>query len=330
MQEIDAYAEVVIGNDSRLKLEAAVGESIIEDLSGGEPVLAPRFTANGLFRHHRERSMKIHKVFSSFYRLLTALVLFASVPAATIAAERVTYLILAETVEPIMIVREGDPMAGGIMTEIVQLIFENSDFVIEPLVLPWQRMKTEFKQRDDWVTHGFPASFGSETPYEMSVLPVFPFNHSAVTLKDSGITIQDLEDLDNRTLILVENFQYPGLDEYIDMASTRGTNGSVGVLRAFSPKGALEMLRHGRGDVVVDWQARIIYNLPAARLEFTDVQFQDATRIVPTKNMHLIFSPRQSDKFRTLVNSRIKTLTDSGQLYDLVKKYYDPALPPKF
>ena len=153
------------------------------------------------------------------------------------AADRVTYLILAETVEPIMVVRDGDPMAGGLMTEIVQSIFENSDYVVEPLVLPWQRMKIEFNNRDDWITHGFPESFDPGTPIEMSKLPVFPFNHTAVTLKNSGITIKDFNDLDNRTLILVENFQYPGLDEYIESTASDAMNGSVSVLRAFSPRG---------------------------------------------------------------------------------------------
>ena len=75
------------------------------------------------------------------------------------AEKRITYLVLAETVEPIMIVRDGDPMAGGLMTEIVQLIFEGSDYVIEPMVLPWQRMKDEFQKSDDWIVHGFSASF---------------------------------------------------------------------------------------------------------------------------------------------------------------------------
>ncbi len=90
------------------------------------------------------------------------------------------------------------------------------------------------------------------------------------------------------------------------------------------------MLRHKRGDVVVDWQARIIYNLSKAGLEFEDVEFHDATEIVPTQNVHLAFSPRQSDEFRIFVNDRIKTLTESGQLLELVEKYYKPATPPDF
>jgi hypothetical protein len=142
------------------------------------------------------------------YRLFLVVKLLAfsslcSVSYVAAAAERVTYLILAETVEPIMIVRDGDPMAGGIMTEIVELIFDNSDYVVEPMILPWQRMITEFSNRDDWVIHGIPNSFGPDMPHEMSDLPIFPFNHTAVTLKESEISIQNHSDLIGRTLILL-------------------------------------------------------------------------------------------------------------------------------
>jgi len=261
---------------------------------------------------------------------LLAVSSICAVSFAAVAAEHVTYLILAETVEPIMIVRDGDPMAGGLMTEIVELIFEDSDYVVEPMVLPWQRMVTEFGQRDDWVIHGIPNSFGPDMPHEMSELPIFPFNHTAVTLKESDFSITSYADLTDRTLILVENFHYAGLDEYVASVASGEIDANVGVIRAFTPSGSLEMLRHKRGDIVVDWQARIIYNLPKAGLTFADVEFHDATEIVPTENVHLAFSPRQSDEFRQFVNDRIKALTESGQLLELVRKYYAPALPPAF
>jgi hypothetical protein len=239
-------------------------------------------------------------------------------------------MILADTVEPIMIVRDGNPMAGGIMTEIVQLIFEESDYFIEPMVLPWQRMKIEFQQRNDWIVHGFYESFGAETPHEMSELPIIPFNHSAVTLKNSGLTINNYSDLDGRVLILVENFQYPGLDEHIASVTHDESGGNIGVIRAFTPAGSLKMLRHGRGEVVIDWQARLLYNLQVAGLEYENLDFHDATDIVPTKNLHLVFSPNQTDEFKSFVNKRIKALTESGQLFEIVQKYYTPAQAPGF
>ena len=262
-----------------------------------------------------------------FFRLSLIVAVVLS-PVTGEARERVTYLILAETVEPIMIVRDGNPMAGGIMTELVELMFKDSDYIIEPLVIPWQRMAAEFKNRDDWILHGFPESFGPDVPLEMSQRPIFPFNHVAVTLKDSGPPVKTLSDLDNRKVILVENFQYPKLDDYLHSAASATVESNVGVLRAFTPAGALRMLRHKRGDVVIDWEARIIYNLASAGLAFGDIEIHDATEIVPTRNIHLAFSSRQSDKFRNFVNTRIEELTQTGQLYELVDRYYKPASPP--
>jgi hypothetical protein len=267
---------------------------------------------------------------SACFLRLTIAVMAAVLSMPGYAAERVTYMILAETVEPIMIVRDGDPMAGGIMTEIVNLIFENSEYAVEPLVLPWQRMLIEFKERDDWIIHGFPESFGPDIPVEMSQRPIFPFNHSAATLKDSGLTIETLADLDNRNLILVENFQYPKLDDYIQSAANGTSERRVGVVRSFTPSGSLRMLKHRRGDVVIDWQARIIFNLASAGLAFEDITLHDATQIVPTQNIHLAFSSRQSEEFRKFVNTRIDELTDSGQLLELVERYYQPATPPRW
>lgn len=264
-------------------------------------------------------------------RRLPVLFFFCLVLAGTAVAEkRITYLVLAETVEPIMIVRDGNPMAGGLMTDIVKLVFEDSDYVIEPRVLPWQRMRAELEQSEDWVVHGIPGSFDEDVAYEMSELPIFPFNHVAVTMKSSGIDIKDVGDLNNRTVILIENFHYAGLDDHL--AQSRGDNDdiNIGVLRSFSPSGSLNMLRHGRGDIVIEWQARVIYNLKAAGLEFDDVEFHDATNIVPTQNVYLAFSARQSHEFRNFVNGRIKVLTDSGQLAELISKYYEPATPPDF
>lgn len=262
-----------------------------------------------------------------YFVLISSILCFFSVKP-LYATERVSYMILAETVEPIMIVKDGAPMAGGIMTEIVKLIFRDSDYQIEPVVLPWQRMQAEFKNRNNWIIHGIPNSFSTDIPFEMSVLPIFPFNHSAVTLKKHNISINKMEDLKNRKLILVENFHYARLDEFVKSEQSKKETSSIGVIRGFTPSGTLRMLKHERGDVVIDWQARIIYNLAGAGLAIDDIDFHDASDIVPTKNVHLAFSSHQSDKFRTFVNARIKQLTDSGEIQEIVKEYYKPAVPP--
>lgn len=120
-------------------------------------------------------------------------------------------------------------------------------------------------------------------------------------------------------MILVENVHYNKLDDYIASVSEIISKDRVQVIRAFTPAGTLRMLKHKRGDVVIDWQARLIYNLTSGGLQYDDVEFHDATKLVPTKNVHLAFSPNQPEKFRTFINTRIEALSQSRQLSTLVK-----------
>ena len=240
------------------------------------------------------------------------------------ARTSVTYLILAETVEPLMIVRPDDPMAGGVFTEIVKQVFTDSDYVVEPKVMPWQRMTTELRQRDDWIMHGSPAFFEPDIPYALSRVPVFPFNHVAVTLRDNDFEIRRPEDLLERTVILVENFHYAGLDSYLSNPVAGSGSGVIESVRAFSPAGTLRMLKHRRGDVVFGWQARLLYNLSGAGLSLDDVRFQDAAGIIPTQNLYFAYSPRWSAAFKTFVNARLQTLQDQGILDAIFQKYNGP------
>ena len=238
--------------------------------------------------------------------------------------QRVSYFILAQTVEPLMIVRDGDPMAGGMFTEIVKRVFESSDYSVTPMVMPWQRMREELKRRGDWVIHGFPAGFESDIPYQLSDVPVFPFNHVAVTLKANDFPATKPSDIFGKTVILVENFHYAGLDSYLRNPVAGTGSGDIVSVRAFNPEGTLQMLRHKRGDLVIGWQARLLYNLPAAGLSIDEVNFQDASEIVPTVHMHFAFSPRWSDAFKQHVNDRLKAMEADGTLARIFARYNGP------
>jgi hypothetical protein len=243
-------------------------------------------------------------------------------PSASSNAETsVSYLVLAQTVEPLMIVRDGDPMAGGLFTEILKKVFEDSEYIIEPTVMPWQRMKEEFRRRDNWVTYGFREGFEADIPFELDSIPIFPFNHVAATMTDNNLTIEKPEDLFGKTVILVENFHYPGLDSYLTNPAEGTGSGQIQSVRAFSPEGTMQMLKHRRGDVVFDWQARLVYNLSAASLKPGDIRFQDASSIIPTKSMYFAYSPQWSASFKQFVHTRLQTLRADGTIVAILRKY---------
>lgn len=237
------------------------------------------------------------------------------------AQTTVNYFVLAQTVEPLMIVRDGDPMAGGLFTDILKKVFEDSDYVIEPSVMPWQRMKEKFRQTDNWVTYGFREGFEADIPYELAEVPIFPFNHVAGTLADSELSITKPEDLFGHTVILVENFHYPGLDAYISDPAAGGGSGQILSIRAFDPGGTLQMLKHRRGDAVFDWHLRLVHNLPKADMKLDEIRFHDASAIIPTRDMYFAYSPNWSESFKIFVDRRLKTLKADGSLDAILREY---------
>jgi polar amino acid transport system substrate-binding protein len=238
------------------------------------------------------------------------------------AASTIKYFILTGTMEPLMILTPGDPMAGGMFTEIVKKVFEGSVYDVEPMVMPWQRMTAELKERQDWIMHGIPPFFEPDIPYRLSDIPVFPFNHIAISLRESSIEINKVEDLFGRTVILVENYHYPGLDTHLDHPLVGEGSGKIRSVRAFKPDGALKMLLHRRGDAVVGFQPRLLYHLKAAGLTAKDVRFHDASAIIPTQQMHIAYSPGLPPEFGDLLNARLTQMQADGTLMQIKEKYY--------
>ncbi len=261
---------------------------------------------------------------------LIALVVFTTTPfvAMQVLAQvkgKVSYLILGGTVEPLMITKPDDPMAGGIITEIMQLIFENSDYQIVPKIMPWKRMVEELRTGNDWITYGFLVGNEPDIPLEFSQTPIMAFNHVAITLKTDHFKIDDVADIENRVAILVENFHYPGLDPHLANPLVGEGGGSIKAVRAFTPKGTLRMLRHKRGDVVFGFHARMLYSLIDSGLKLEDLRFQDASNIIPSQPLYLTLSPQQPTEVKRLINRSLERMASDGTLERILLKYSGPA-----
>ncbi len=237
---------------------------------------------------------------------------------------KISYLILGGTVEPLMITKPDDPMAGGIITEIVKHIFNNSGFQIEPKVMPWKRMVEELRTGKDWINYGFSEGNEPGIPLEFSELPVMEFNHVAITLKSNHFKIRQVLDVLGRVAILVENFHYPGLDQHLDKPLVGKGGGAIKTIRAFSPKGTLRMLQHKRGEVVFGFHARMLYNLRETGLPLQDFRFQDASRIIPSQPLYLTMSSQQPPEVKLLINDGLKRLSSDGTLKRILQKYSGP------
>lgn len=241
---------------------------------------------------------------------------------ASSAAERsLTYLVLADTVAPLMITKPDDPMSGGIVTEVAKRVFSDSDYAVTPLVVPWQRMTEEMITRGDWVTYGQRSRCEADRGCTRSAAQIVPFEHVVVTLADSALTVQDHKDLFGKDLLLVDNFHYPGLDRYLTTPVDEQGTGAIRDVRAFTPEGALRMLRHRRGDAYIDWRLRVLYNLAGAGLTRSDVRLTGANQIVPAQGIYLIFSDRLPADVRVHIDARLTQMHLDGTIAEIVGRY---------
>ena len=131
-----------------------------------------------------------------------------------------------------------------------------------------------------------------------------------------------VEDLFGRSVILVENYHYPGLDPYLGDPLVGESSGEIHAVRAFKPGGTLKMLKHHRGDVVIGFQPRILYHMAAAGLTLDDVVIQDVSNIIPTQPMFVAYSPGFPAEFGQFLNSRLAAMRDSGELMAILDRYY--------
>jgi hypothetical protein len=238
--------------------------------------------------------------------------------------QQLTYLVLADTVEPLMITTDKDPMSGGIVTDVVREIFRDPSYIVNPLVVPWQRMSLERRNRDNWIMYGSPSQCKPGSGCVFSVNQVVQFEHVVVTLKTNQLKLPKVEDLFGKRLLLVENFHYPGLDQYLKTPTDVQGSGQISDLRSFTPASALKMLRHQRGDAFVDWRLRVLYNLQEAGLTLNEVRLDDFSQVIPTQGIHLFYSDNLPAETGRFINKRLAGMTKDGTLSRIVQSYVSP------
>jgi len=236
-------------------------------------------------------------------------------------AQTLKYLVLADTVEPLMLASEDQPMRGGIVTDVLLAVFAQSGHTIDPLIVPWQRAAAEQKARDNWIMYGMRSACDPGEGCAVSTEPIVDFDHVIVSLADVPLNVRAHHDLFGKRLILVENFHYPGLDRFLMTPVDTAGDGSIVDIRAFSPEGALRMLAHRRGEAFVDWDVRVLYNLEGAGLSRDEVHISDASSLVPKQKIHFFYSDKLPHAVRDLIDRKLSEMRANGDLQRIVAHY---------
>lgn len=232
-------------------------------------------------------------------------------------AADISYMVI-EQVEPFQLTARGNPMAGGLVTEIVQQVFRDSPHQLHPVAAPARRLDAMRHSGllPNWLSYG--ATPWLQPGWQLSQQPIFSWRHVLAVPRASRFHYRAIDDLFGKPLILMHGYDYPGLDRYLRSKSRQGR---ISDQRALTQSSAISMLLAGRGVGYVDTELRLVYNLRQLGLSSADFRFYDLSAVIPVIEMHLMYDRSMADGVKTLIDRRLGEMRQSGQLAAIVQHY---------
>lgn len=248
-------------------------------------------------------------------RIIFTSIVSALSSGSSIADEKIHYYVIEKQAQPFQIETDG-VTHKGIVTDIVQAVFQDTSYDIKYHTYPFNRMITLLEARDEenWITYGSP-SWGNIQSRNLSDIPIYNVKHSLLSSSRKPFNFEKTEDLNNKAVVLLLGFEYPNLEPLIQ-------EGAVEELRVKDYTAAFRVLQRIPGDTVfIEMESRVKYNLQIQNLDPNAFQLQPFSSVIPDYPIHLAFDPKMDTKLQNFINQRLKTLKSSGELDTIVSNY---------
>ncbi|MDE1461567.1 substrate-binding periplasmic protein [Spartinivicinus poritis] len=231
-------------------------------------------------------------------------------------AGEVNYVVIKSQAQPFQIENDGK-QHSGIVTDIVKEVFKNSEYQLTTRTFPFKRMISimEEKKYKNWVTFGSPAWPGIQNE-NLSAVPIYSVKN-IMLIKKPGFNYTSTSDLFGKTVILMDGFDYPGLEELIKQ-------GKVKEIRVKDHSSAFKILDRPvmtKFTGFIELKVRVLYNLRKTMRNTDDYQMVDVSSIANNYDIHLAYSNQIDKNIQLFINDRLKTIKNNGRLSDIVSKY---------
>ncbi|PVY79004.1 amino acid ABC transporter substrate-binding protein (PAAT family) [Tamilnaduibacter salinus] len=251
--------------------------------------------------------------------LLAAIILsFLASPAIASDSDRtVNYLVIDSKAAPFQIV-QGGKSHGGIVSDLVDAIFEPSSYGVKHRVLPVNRLKQMARERQvrHWVTYDATQWATFEDVGTMIHEPLFSTHHVLLTCAPTiPDRISDVEALDGRRLVTLRHFEYPP----IEAASQKGRLKQVAIDRY---EAGIRLVELQRVDGFVEMKSRLQYHMTFRDRPPADcLRWIDLDEVIPDFDIYLAVDADWPPDFRDYVAQRIRELRDQGRIRDIRSSY---------
>lgn len=231
-------------------------------------------------------------------------------------SENINYVVIDNQAQPFQI-EENGTKHSGIVTDIVKEVFKNSDYQLSTRTLPFKRMITmmETQKYKNWVTFGSPAWPGIQNE-NLSNIPIYNVKN-IMLIKKSAFKYKTEADLMGKTVILMDGFDYPGLDKLI-------AQGKIKEIRTKNHSSAFKIIERpsmSKFTGFIELKARVLYNLRKSKRNEFDYQMIDVSHIANNYSIHLAFSKQIDKNIQQFIDNRLQVIKQSGKLDNIIKQY---------
>ncbi|WP_299083967.1 ABC transporter substrate-binding protein [uncultured Paraglaciecola sp.] len=241
------------------------------------------------------------------HKLLTlALLLYSGIVKSNNVID-VTYFISDKSSAPIQIPSEN----SGIVTDVIRkLDMPNVNLVYK--TLPFKRMVVTLeKSKEPWLTYGS-AKWQDARAFDLSATPLMTVRH--VLMTTAGTPYKSIDDILDKSLVLIRGFSYPGLIDYINKKPEK-------VFYVNTHKAAIEMVLKGRVTAFIEMNSRLGYHLHKLGISSESINVHDFSDIIPNYDVNLSFSDHFPKTLRSSIESQLYNLKSTGQLEAILQKY---------
>ncbi len=229
----------------------------------------------------------------------------------------VHYLVYGESGEPFQIAGAG--IGTGVVTEIVEAVFEGSGIQLKAVVQPAKRINRLMVngRYANWLTYGSVLWTLPEVTEKavFAKTPLFHFYYVLVGTKYSSLPdVVTNASLQGQTIITIFGYSYPR------MGALQARHG-IKTIAAKSHQDAVKMLLAGRGDYYLAHPQRARWAIGRLGYNLNRFRFHNLAEHSQDIDISLLMDARMPPELQLFIEQRLRQLSASGRLAEIVARY---------
>lgn len=202
---------------------------------------------------------------------------------------------------------------AGFITKIINSL-DNLEVTFTPKPLSFHHMIKEMSTSEQhWITYGSKSWIGAQSTF-LSDISVWKVEHVLFTLKSNPF--EGIQSLFSQTIVLIDGFDYPGLDSYINKGLIKK------VIRVKTPELAIVSVLNGDADAYPDMRSRIKYHLAKIDLGKNHIELHDIVDIIPNYEMNLCFSKYFPLDIKADIEIQLRNMKRSREFGNIMNSFF--------